>query len=578
MVNSEPNSVINQATRQRPTLHPSSSSCSLIPPSQQPSNSSYSLATAASYLVVILAGPGEGLFPLINNEPSDPDEHDQKRFQSSKATLPILNRPMVEFILDWVEESGLTEVLIIGSESQRMCLNSMSKARKASLASNSNQGLHLKLEFIPDLDFISHGTAGSLRWAISRNLIKTAFVLLPCDLYLQPRSSTLDPLHSNSRPTQVDTIYDRTLAGLVERHRTNQNLLTSVFYERHANSLDLKDGPSLNVVTLDPRSGVLLNLQELDGFGSEMQIRMKMIDQFPTCVLSSTLVPAHVFICSSAVADLLIGLPQLASFKHQFVPWLAKNQWQAGLLEKTAIARTKLDLPPDPLTEAFIRSSTNPETWSVRAGPARKGLRTPLTAASTPPISRNFSYLSLADAARSEQPTPQSISRKNLHSAFNKAIDYTRTAFRCEYVIWRAIDGFVCRANSVAGYGEINRTALKLEQECLPNTKRLSGPLVPGTGTAGADSLVAPNVTLLDKSSVKKSIVGRGCTIGKMSKVVNSVIMEKVTLGEHVKIDNCIITNSVVIGDRVELKDCEVESGTVIESDFVTKGEKIARC
>ena len=96
-------------------------------------------------------------------------------------------------------------------------------------------------------------------------------------------------------------------------------------------------GPPLNLVTLDPRSGVLLNLQELDGFGSEMEIRMKMMHRFPTCVLSSTLVPTHVFVCSPTVIDLLLGLPQLTNFKHQFVPWLAKNQWQPGLLKKTAI-------------------------------------------------------------------------------------------------------------------------------------------------------------------------------------------------------------------------------------------------
>ena len=41
------------------------------------------------------------------------------------------------------------------------------------------------------------------------------------------------------------------------------------------------------------------------------------------------------------------------------------------------------------------------------------------------------------------------------------------------------------------------------------------------------------NVTLMDKSSVKKSIVGRGCTIGKSSKVVNSILMERVSIGDQ---------------------------------------------
>jgi len=80
-----------------------------------------------------------------------------------------------------------------------------------------------------------------------------------------------------------------------------------------------------------------MNLQELEGFGLEMEIRMEMMHYFPTYVLSSTLVPTHVFVCLPTVIDLLLGLPQLTSFKHQFVPRLAKNQWQLDLLNKTAI-------------------------------------------------------------------------------------------------------------------------------------------------------------------------------------------------------------------------------------------------
>jgi len=386
--------------------------------------------------------------------------------------------------------------------------------------------------------------------------------------------------HQNSlKSSQVDPIYDRTLLAIVERHRTNQNLITTVFYERHANALDRRDGPPLNLVTLDPRSGVLLNLQELDGFGSEMEIRMKMMHRFPTCVLSSTLVPTHVFVCSPTVIDLLLGLPQLTNFKHQFVPWLAKNQWQPGLLKKTAIASTKLDPPVDPLTEALMRSSTNPRAAGSGGESLMKGLRTPLTAASTPPISRSFSYLSL-DARAEQFASNEPLSHLSLKSALHKTHPHSDLApFRCEYVLWPAAHGFVCRANSVAGYAEINRTALKLEHERVQSSgSRTTGLPAPGMGTAGADSLVGENVSLLDKSSVKKSIVGRGCTIGKASKVLNSVLMERVSIGEHAKIENCILTHGVVIGDRVELKDCEVESGTVIEADFVTKGEKIARC
>ncbi|MBW0461518.1 hypothetical protein O181_001233 [Austropuccinia psidii MF-1] len=532
------------------------------------------LIPSASYLVVILAGPGEDLFPLINNQPINHHQNDQpQEFQSSKATLPLLNRPIVEFILDWIQDSNLNEILILGSESQRTSLNSVIKGRKTNPL--HSQTLQIRLECIPDVDFFAHGTAGTLRWAINRALIKTAFVLLPCDLYFQVNRPESGRPQTNPVSYQTDQIYNRDLLALVERHRTHQNLLTSVFYERHANPLDLKDGPSLSLITLDPRSGILLNIQEMDGFGSEIEIRMKMLNKFPATVLSSSLVPAHVFICSAAVLDLLAGLPQLTSFKHQFVPWLAKNQWQPGLLQKIVNPTTKLDPTPDPLVPAWLKSTTYPEPLDCPHKFIRKGINTPITAASTPTISHNFSSISLSGTP--QMSTHGGVAHQDLSFALDQVPNHNEVAFRCDYVIWRASDGFVCRANSVGGYGEANRAALKFETERRPAV-RSTGPPPPGTGIAGADSLIGPQVNLMDKSSVKKSIVGRACQIGKMSKVVNSVLMERVTLGEHVKIDNCVISSSVTIGDRVELKDCEVEPGTIIESDFTTKGEKIGRC
>ncbi|KNZ55073.1 hypothetical protein VP01_2773g2 [Puccinia sorghi] len=73
-------------------------------------------------------------------------------------------------------------------------------------------------------------------------------------------------------------------------------------------------------------------------------------------------------------SNVLLGLPQLTRFKHQFVPWLAMNQWHPGLLKNTTIntphrlAQLFLGgccLILDPLTEALMRSSTNPQAvWS----------------------------------------------------------------------------------------------------------------------------------------------------------------------------------------------------------------------
>jgi len=55
-------------------------------------------------------------------------------------------------------------------------------------------------------------------------------------------------------------------------------------------------------------------------------------------------------------------------------------------------------------------------------------------------------------------------------------------------------------------------------------------------GHRGGGLIGGKNVSLLDKSSVKKSSVGRGCTIDKTSKVLNSVLMERVSIGKQFSI------------------------------------------
>jgi hypothetical protein len=98
-------------------------------------------------------------------------------------------------------------------------------------------------------------------------------------------------------------------------------------------------------------------------------------------------------------------------------------------------------------------------------------------------MSRNFSYLSLD--ARVEQFAQQPLQHLSLKSAFhaNQSVD-SPTPFRCEYVLWPAAHGFVCRANSVAGYAEINRMVCHtLPLLCLI-------PFFPGDGWFGPSFFV----------------------------------------------------------------------------------------
>ncbi|EGF97937.1 uncharacterized protein MELLADRAFT_84152 [Melampsora larici-populina 98AG31] len=537
---------------------------------QNPLNNSINNQSSLPYLVVILSGPGEDLFPLVNAHSTD--QHPITP-QVSKPSLPILNKPMIEYNLDWIEESGLTDVLILASESQRTSINSILKSRKSSNptrlssstnSTNSHPHLQIRLECIPDRQLKRDGTTGTLRWAISSGLIRTAFVIVPCDLYFHSKPSS--SLSTNTNETKSTSIHSRSLLHLIEKHRSSQNLLTSVYYQRSSSSLDTKDSPPLTLVTLDPKSSTLLDIKEI---GQDLSLRRKLLNRFPTPVLTTSLLPTHLYLCSSLVVQLLANSleDQLRSFKIDFVPWLAKSQWQPGLIDLHLKPEKKKTIKPTP-DEQWIslkRSTTNPNPIPFQPSP--KLIRTPLLTAPPSPAKNH-------ERVHSPFPNHHYESFK-VSSGFDEGHptllkDQLRDGWKCEILVWELEHGFVGRCNSLSGYVEANRIALKsYEEEMKKNHQK-----VVGMGY-GIDSCIGSNVVIGDKSLIKKSIVGKFSKIGKASKVMNSIIMEKVMIGENVKIENCVLADGVRIGDRAQLKDCEVGAGTIIEDDLVCKGERI---
>ncbi|KAG0140818.1 hypothetical protein CROQUDRAFT_664680 [Cronartium quercuum f. sp. fusiforme G11] len=497
---------------------------------------------STSYLVVILSGPGEELFPLVST-PDVSSDHRPLHPHLAKPCLPILNRPMIEFGLDWVEESGLSEVLILASETQRSSLNTLIKSRKGS----AHSVLQIRLECIPDRQLKREGTTGTLRWAVQEGMIRTAFVLLPCDLYFR---SCPQPTRN---PAQAPVTSSRSLLDLVERHRAAQNLLTAVFYHRFPDS---KDAAPLTLTTLDPRTGTLLDTHEL---GPDLSLRPGLLNRFPTPVLTTSLLPTHIYLCSALVPALLNSAAEgrMRSFKHDLVPWLAKAQWQPGLIEKRLIPGKSVGDPSDSQSRAYRRTTTHPSPLPASCPSPSSLTRTPLTLPSTPSMAvRNHSMVSM-------EAVVASLGAERGENG--------RQGWRCEVVVWAAEDGFVGRANTVGGYTESNRVALKAyEEEMRRAGKRAEA----GTGYA-LDSCVGTGVVMGEKCSVKKSVVGKCCRIGKGARVSNSVLMERVMIGENAKLENCVLADGVRIGDRAQLKECEVGPGSVVADDMIYKGERI---
>ncbi|WFD35882.1 Translation initiation factor eIF-2B subunit gamma [Malassezia cuniculi] len=151
---------------------------------------------------------------------------------------------------------------------------------------------------------------------------------------------------------------------------------------------------------------------------------------------------------------------------------------------------------------------------------------------------------------------------------------------------------FAARANTVPTYLECNRHMLRMTaSQTLPANYAIPGtvgcgavPTAPATAEGGpihpraqisADSLVGTGTTIDERATVKQSILGRGCSIAKGARIMRCVIMDNVTIGESSKLENCIVGSNAQIGERAQLKESDIGPHYVVERGTESKNEKL---
>lgn len=72
------------------------------------------------------------------------------------------------------------------------------------------------------------------------------------------------------------------------------------------------------------------------------------------------------------------------------------------------------------------------------------------------------------------------------------------------------------------------------------------------------DSVIGAGVSVGDRTSVKKSIVGDRCHMGNNVKINGCVILEGVTLEDGVNLSGCVICEKASVGKNCILKDCQI--------------------
>jgi len=149
-----------------------------------------------------------------------------------------------------------------------------------------------------------------------------------------------------------------------------------------------------------------------------------------------------------------------------------------------------------------------------------------------------------------------------------------KTGLKIGVVIHRAESGFALRVNTVHNFLEINRRALNGVTYALPSDPK-NRSLIDQKAQIASDTIIGDFTQVSERTTIKKSIIGRHCVIGKGAKISASVLLDHCVIEDGAKLDGCILGKNTKVGTKSELARCVTQAGYDIGPGDIVKGEKL---
>lgn len=304
---------------------------------------------------------------------------------------------------------------------------------------------------------------------------------------------------------------------------------------------------------------------------------------------------AHVYAFKRQVLDLMMTKDpkDLDSLREDLVPWLIKGGWQANLRSKWREILRPMD---DPLAAAFQLSITSTMS-TVGPKPSQFGeieddipdysrFASPADSPPTSPFNRSRRLSSSAQNGLTGLQAPKRIVHEKVEDKL-----------KCSLVIWELPESrgtikekstpapkpapgqkkepeqILIRANTLASYWELNRQYLRempIEIRARPDPSSPSAvlsnpsdtpPLIDPKAQVSPDSQIDPTTRVGERTSIKRSLIGRHCNIGKNVRLNGCIIWDFVTIADGTKMENSIICNHVRVGAKADLSNCVIGGG-----------------
>ncbi|RYP68154.1 hypothetical protein DL770_008489 [Monosporascus sp. CRB-9-2] len=421
---------------------------------------------------LILCGPGSS-FPTFT---ANPDEN-------PKALLPIANRPMVWYPIEFCYRSGITNITLV-------CPPSAAEAITTALNTNPFlTGLphpHPDLLAPKDLDY-NTGTAEILRLPELQEVITSDFIVLPCDLVCElggdrllqawmvkaaSLTNLLDDEDSSTPNGGMGVWYETKTENPIKGEETDLIATSPMPPSSAPISMDSLL-PHLSYLTYSMPTDSLRDLTDEKGI---FPIRHGLLRKHPKLRMLTTHRDAHIYILPKWILDFIQRNERLETIGEDVIGWWAKASWQTGLFDKLGF-------------KFILDSTSTSESGQSSHDPATSG-----------------------EYEGSASPTgSQERSQRAPHEPFPK------------------------------------------RQDCL----------------------VADNVVVEEKTSIKESVIGANCVIKEGAKLFQCLLMDGVVVGKGCKLTRCILGKRSEVGEGSTLTNCEVQENLLVEPRTDDKDNKL---
>ncbi|KAF9262184.1 UDP-3-O-glucosamine N-acyltransferase [Marasmius fiardii PR-910] len=468
--------------------------------------------TTREFRAVVLSGFGNELIPLTSNHGAEP---------CPKALIPVGNKPVIDYVLTWIEGSGIKDVLLICPTTHKAVISHHIHSDLTAASSS----LRIDVQTYDESMEMPGGTCALLRHFSSR--ITEDFAILPCD-FIPPPSL---PLSSILNKFRTESISDGSLATVCWFATSQQDKNTLVE--------EWGSPPTPFPIVWDESTGTLLHINnpdDIDRNSEELELRISLLSHYPRTRLSTKFQDSHVYVCRRSVLDLLHEKQHFDSLREEFMPWLCKIQYQRLKQEKYA------------------------------------RILNPITNAATQTVALNHSslYSSKGNHDKKGHYTPDDLEPSSPHDS--DAISES-SSLRVGVVIHQGPDQAM-RVNTIQSLLEMNRRLLLDTTYSLPTDPK-SRSLIDQKAQISSDSMIGDFTQVSERTTIKKSVIGKHCVIGKMTKIVGCVLFDHCVVEDGAKLDGCVLGKNTKVGAKAELTRVVTQAGYECNPGESTKNEKL---